>query len=312
MKEHHEYNWTSVVTGEPTTLALDISADDDHWHPSMEVSLELHGITYRNSPIGLRPCGEADFGNLRLSGRDPKTGIKEIVVKVPGSVLTEMNTAIVTANTTHISHMLTDANLRYEIHSTDGYGVHNGFNELVIAALLNKRLDVTTDHWIDCASKGLFSDVKRSLNAAFHNAAQASYTPFPEQDGWTGEYLAYYREMVANHTAPGVAYFKASDVVAEIDRILVRLLPAYIEQVIEYYRQIAASEAASQRKYTPEQAAEAERQYNDIHNEGGEGFVPHIVSSDEAEHARRMVSAGERANDFQRPDDWSHLLIIAY
>ena len=48
--------------------------------------------------------------------------------------------------------------------------------------------------------------------------------------------------------------------------------------------------AARQGKvYTKEGAREEAKKWNDIHNEGGEGYVPHIITVDEVEKAKRIL-----------------------
>ena len=289
MKEHHEYSWTSSVTGELITLALDIFADDDDWHPSIEGAVEPHGGTYRNSPIGLDTCGADGSGNLPLSWHDSNAGFKDIGIEIPTNILVKMSADIAAANAVHSSHMLTGANLRYNIHTTDDFGLPDGFDESMIENIVIIRIRTLTDNLLSHLDEILLGDILRRLNDSFRNSAQATYTPIPGQD-WDEEYL----EKVADRTAPGTAYFKASEVVAEIDRILADQLPVYIERIIEHYRQIVDREARDQKKCTSEQVAAAERQYNDIQNEGGEGQVPYMISADEATHAREKIAVGEK------------------
>ena len=50
------------------------------------------------------------------------------------------------------------------------------------------------------------------------------------------------------------------------------------------------SKAARQGKvYTKEEAREEAKKWNEIHNEGGEGYVPHFITVDEVERAKRIL-----------------------
>lgn len=57
------------------------------------------------------------------------------------------------------------------------------------------------------------------------------------------------------------------------------------EQIARLKATIAACERQSGGLYTQEEAARKRKQYNDIHNDGGEGYVPHFYTIDEYNRA---------------------------
>lgn len=65
-------------------------------------------------------------------------------------------------------------------------------------------------------------------------------------------------------------------------------------EIINLRRVIAACEI--HHLYTLEEAVAARKQYNDIHNEGGEGYVPHFWTVDEYERAKRRLAELEALN----------------
>lgn len=62
------------------------------------------------------------------------------------------------------------------------------------------------------------------------------------------------------------------------------------EKVREYQAIIKACETTSKLYGTSEEAKQAMVNYNNLHNEGGEGYVPHFYTVDEYEWAKRKLA----------------------
>ncbi len=65
---------------------------------------------------------------------------------------------------------------------------------------------------------------------------------------------------------------------------------------IEYYKWAIAACEKQKKLYTNEEANEARRNYINVYNEGGEGFVPHFYTIDEYEEAKRELEVLEQSN----------------
>ena len=62
---------------------------------------------------------------------------------------------------------------------------------------------------------------------------------------------------------------------------------------IEYYKWAIAACEKQKKLYTNEEANEARRNFINVYNEGGEGFVPHFYTIDEYEEAKRKLEVLE-------------------
>lgn len=62
------------------------------------------------------------------------------------------------------------------------------------------------------------------------------------------------------------------------------------ESKIAYYSDIIAACKRQGKLYTPEEAAEKEKRYNQIYNEGGEGFMPKFYTKSDYEFARGQLA----------------------
>ena len=58
---------------------------------------------------------------------------------------------------------------------------------------------------------------------------------------------------------------------------------------IEHYKKIIQACESQQELYTKEESIEKAKEWNDIHNEGGEGFVSHFYTIDEYEYAKKKL-----------------------
>ena len=61
------------------------------------------------------------------------------------------------------------------------------------------------------------------------------------------------------------------------------------EESIKCYKTIIKNCEKQQKLYTKEEAIAKTKEWNDIHNEGGEGFVPHFYTIDEYEYAKKRL-----------------------
>lgn len=58
-----------------------------------------------------------------------------------------------------------------------------------------------------------------------------------------------------------------------------------------YYEDVIKRASVQPRLYTREEAKRLAKQYNDLYNEGGEGYVPHYYTIDEVESAKQWLSS---------------------
>lgn len=62
------------------------------------------------------------------------------------------------------------------------------------------------------------------------------------------------------------------------------------EESIVEYRQIIKQCEKQEKLYTKEEAAKKRRDYNNLYNEGGEGYVPHFYTIEEYEFAKTKLN----------------------
>lgn len=58
---------------------------------------------------------------------------------------------------------------------------------------------------------------------------------------------------------------------------------------IEHYKKVIQACESQQELYTKEESIAKAKEWNDIHNEGGEGFIPHFYTIDEYEYAKKKL-----------------------
>lgn len=66
---------------------------------------------------------------------------------------------------------------------------------------------------------------------------------------------------------------------------------AEIAEKREYYEDVVRHASMQPRLYTRDEARRLAKQYNDVANEGGEGYIPHYYTIDEVEAAKQWLSA---------------------
>lgn len=58
---------------------------------------------------------------------------------------------------------------------------------------------------------------------------------------------------------------------------------------IEFYKKVIQRCEKQERLYSEKEAIAKKREWNDIHNDGGEGYAPHFYTIDEYEHAKKKL-----------------------
>ena len=64
---------------------------------------------------------------------------------------------------------------------------------------------------------------------------------------------------------------------------------AQLNEEIYYYKKVI-KECKNHKLYHKEDIEKIKKQYNNIHNEGGEGYIPHFYTYEEYEHAKKLLS----------------------
>lgn len=60
-------------------------------------------------------------------------------------------------------------------------------------------------------------------------------------------------------------------------------------EYIEHYKRVIQNCENQRKLYTKEEANAKAKEWNDIHNEGGEGYAPHFYTIDEYEYAKKKL-----------------------
>lgn len=107
-------------------------------------------------------------------------------------------------------------------------------------------------------------------------------TGFTEDSGLAPKYEAWLNALIDGGTTDEVKAYKAEQRRKEKEEELKRA-----KELI--------AKAEKQKTIPPKaEANRLMRQYNDIMNEGGEGFVPHIISREEYDYALKVVADSEK------------------
>lgn len=61
------------------------------------------------------------------------------------------------------------------------------------------------------------------------------------------------------------------------------------EEKRKYYEEIIERASRQPRLYTRDEAKQLRKQYNDLYNEGGEGYIPHYYTIDEIDTVRKWL-----------------------
>lgn len=70
------------------------------------------------------------------------------------------------------------------------------------------------------------------------------------------------------------------------------------EESIAEYRQIIEQCEKQEKLYTKEEAVKKRRDYNNLYNEGGEGYIPHFYTIEEYEFAKTKLNELLKNNSF--------------
>lgn len=180
----------------------------------------------------------------------------------------------------------------YTVNDCTSYGIYNGFSAFDPAFKAAVKSYLISLHDLDyCLYDDISEAVHGHLRRDDHIALQAKewYAPYPEQDGWTAEYKEYYRKGVIDKTYPGKC-----DVPDEIAVLWIRsaanaVLLAKAPIIAEKCRRTITKAENQSDIPSVEVARQREKKYNDLYNEGGCGYVPHIVHAVEYDHAKKLL-----------------------
>ncbi len=180
----------------------------------------------------------------------------------------------------------------YTVNDKHAYGLDAGFcrdDNSFKAAVKSYLIDL---HDLDYV---LYDDIFLAVyyrllrDKAIAEKAKEWYRPYPENDGWTAEMKAIYREGVIDKTYPGKC-----DVPDEIALQWIRsAVDAELNEkapvITEKCRRTIAKAEKQIDIPSLEVARQREKKYYDLYNEGGYGFVPHVIHSAEYDHAKKLL-----------------------
>ena len=296
LNRNFSYTWNSKATNAPLTLSASVRTKDNGLTPSLNLSIEHNGITWTASPCGIGPIVDEipDWSTISFSavanGR-----LSWLKVNAPRDVVLSLRHELEAAQADHLTHMMTTAGIRYELHPENPNDINSGFFDQLIESLIRARFEILAvdqatpealhSVMFEALDQNLLYKLTKQLDDLFAEQAHSNYTPFPVDPTWSKKTRDYLDTLLAEGKAPGAAMIPASDVVAAIDALLAEHLPAQLRNAQDRYDAIVAKEASYPRHYTAKEAAAWARSYNSLQNEGGEGYVPHIITQQEAAHA---------------------------
>lgn len=185
--------------------------------------------------------------------------------------------------------------LEYTLNDTAAYGLYNGLNETEIERIVHEvcaSKNVSLYEFEDALDRDILFAIKRQLNEDLEIKAEAlnTYEPQPLDNGWRDEVKQAYYASLANKSWLGRGAVPHELILSKVN--------ALIDEAIEQARpvRIKAAQrvietAERQKKGIPfvSEARLMERKYNEGMNEGGGGYVPHIVDRDEYEQAKATL-----------------------
>lgn len=276
MTRNFTYTWASKATNAPLTLSAAVKTKDNDLTPSLNLSIEHNGITWTASPCGVGPiAGEIPEWSTISFSAIANGRLSWLKVNTPRDVILSLRHELEAAQADHLTHMMTTADIRYEINPDNPNDVNSGFFDQLIESLIRARFEILA---ADCqaAPEQLHSVMFAALDQSLMCTLKSQLDDlFCEQA----------HAKLADLKAPGAAMIPAAEVVAAIDALLAKYIPAQLRTAQDRYDAIVAKESSYPRHYTAKEAAAWARSYNNVHNEGGEGYVPHIITQQEAAHA---------------------------
>lgn len=76
---------------------------------------------------------------------------------------------------------------------------------------------------------------------------------------------------------------------SERSKVLLRVTWHKLKKDLYYYKKVI-KECENHKLYHKEDIKKIRKQYNDIHNEGGEGYIPHFYTFEEYEYAKKQLT----------------------
>lgn len=184
--------------------------------------------------------------------------------------------------------------MKYRVNDTTDYGTHNGVRKSEIEPMLRDAVQSYSLNYFDvtlCTDSLSAESVARALrnDSDLLAIAQSNCTPFTMQNSWTDEAKDWHRDLIESATAPGSADIDDAIIEDHVQRIVDSRVYEYIAQ--RYAQCQKTIRQAQQQKDIPSPAVarQREHEWNNINNEGGYGFVPHVIDSDEHAAAQAFV-----------------------
>lgn len=183
--------------------------------------------------------------------------------------------------------------MRFEVNDTTAYGIYNGFNKSdpCMKELLKKELTVLYEKfWLE------YSDVSDKIVRALNHSDQIkdaamtyNYTPYPVHESWRDDYKAYYINLMKEKAAPGHCDVPDDVVAGWIHEIAPQYLNDCLNRIMDTYKNVIKRAESQYDIPTKEVANQRIQDWIRIENEGGEGYVPHIITDTEYEYAKDVV-----------------------
>lgn len=272
------YAWTSAKTGEEIKLFITSGASELRARFEAKAEMEFRGIKLSGSVDGTSIHGE-----ITLHGwQDDKRA--NVHITIPDEIADKIS-ADLHAAAARFEYEFWHGTHSYRVNEDSEYRSYNGFGPSVgrMIRLVLKSIDPEGHLSLNDSDRDIVHKVMGWLRSRFEAQAQATYTPRPADPTWCPEALKRHEELVAARKAAGTAEIKAE----EIRTMIEALLRDEIEYRAPWEIHRIDALLKNAKDISDEQARREEYQYNLIHNNGGDGYVPHVVGRGEAEALRK-------------------------
>lgn len=173
--------------------------------------------------------------------------------------------------------------IAYYVNDNSSYGINNGFNgnEDAIYYIVSEAISELDGLIKSRVSKEIG---RLSRNENIKNGFMKYYEPYPMDDMWTEEYKEKWKRMSACKTWEGkclIPYKEAKETIKKLAlKEAIRIVSEEVKDLDRELLHISKIEVY----LTKEEAQKEWERYNNINNEGGFGYVPHMYTTDEVKY----------------------------
>lgn len=186
--------------------------------------------------------------------------------------------------------------MKFTVNDTTAYGIYNGFSQFDqdLKSMISDEISgLLKEYFFDPFDKFELTDsIRNSINkdVSFRKVAMQYYRPHPIDDKWSEEVKALVSAQIKAKTADGVCDVPPSIVSDWVHKHTVQRVDQYVKDSIKQCRKVIQLAERQESVPSRDEANKQMDAYNDIHNQGGYGYVPHIYCVEEYNHANDILS----------------------